>query len=59
MVTTPIVNYDNMESNFVKKLDDNIAALSNREHYDVISKLKSIFEAREVSVEEHVDEANK
>lgn len=59
MVTTPIVNYDNIESNFVKKLDDNIAALSNREHYDVISKLKSIFEAREVSVEEHVDEANK
>ena len=59
MVTTPIVNYNNVESNFVKKLDDNIAALSNREHYDVISKLKSIFEAREVSVEEHVDEANK
>ena len=59
MVTTPIVNYNNIESNFVKKLDDNIAALSNRKHYDVISKLKSIFEAREVSVEEHVDEANK
>lgn len=49
LITTPIVNYDGVESNLVKRLDGNIIALGNKEPDDVISKLDSIFDVHDVS----------